>query len=93
MAIHSGSRYENSVVDYFHKTDGGANLPVVLYSFDNLADVSFFYHMYRKGETLHGLSQQYFRTPSLWWAIAEYNPEVTDFVHIADGTQLRIPSV
>jgi hypothetical protein len=93
MAINTGSRYENSVVDYFRKKEGGITLPVVLYSFDSLDAVSFFYHIYRTGETLQGLSQVYFRTPALWWAIAEYNPEVVDLVHIPDGTVLRIPSV
>jgi len=93
MAITSGSRYEDSIVDYFTKVENGTEYPNVFYSFDSLADVSFFYHNYRTGETLHGLSQRYFNTPSLWWAIAEYNPEVKDILHIADGTVLRIPSV
>jgi hypothetical protein len=93
MAIHSGSRYENSVVDYFRKQEGDVTYPIVFYTFDSLADVSFFYHSYRTGETLHGISQTYFRSPALWWAIAEYNPEVVDFLHIADGTQIRIPHV
>lgn len=93
MAITSGSRYEDSVVDYFRKVENGTEYPIVFYSFDSLTDVSFFYHTYRTGETLQGLSQQYFKTPMLWWAIAEYNPEVTDLLHIEDGTLLRIPSV
>jgi hypothetical protein len=93
MAIINGSRYENSVVDYFHKTEYGGSYPVVIYTFDSLSDVSFFYHTYFTGETLHAISQKYFRTPNLWWAIAEYNPEVTDFLHIPNGTLLRIPHV
>lgn len=92
MAITSGSRYEDSIVDYFRKEPGGKTYPIVFYSFDDLTDISFFYHTYRREETLHRISQRYLRTPSLWWAIAEYNPEVTDFVHIPDGTLLRIPN-
>ena len=91
MAIHSGSRYENSVVDYLQKTITGIAYPVVFYQFDDLSTVSFFYHRYQTGEALHALSQRYFNTPSLWWAIMEYNPEVTDIFHIPNGTQLRIP--
>lgn len=93
MAITSGSRYEKSIVDFFHKKENGATYPIILYSFDDLTNISFFYHIYRTGETLHSLSQKYLRTPSMWWAIAEYNPEVTDVLHITDGTLLRIPSV
>lgn len=93
MAITSGSRYEKSIVDYFRKETGGVTYPVVLYSFDSLTNISFFYHTYRNGDTLHALSQRYFRTPKLWWAIAEYNPEITDLFSIPDGTSIRIPSV
>lgn len=93
MAITSDSRYGKSIVDYFRKETGGVTYPIVLYSFDNLTDISFFFHTYRTGETLHGLSQRYFRTPKLWWVISEYNPEVTDLFDIPDGTLLRIPSV
>jgi len=91
MAINSGSRYEDSVVDYLQKKKGGVAYPVVFYAFDDLANASFFYHIYKTGETLHSLSQIYFKTPSLWWAIMEYNPEVTDILHIPNNTQLRIP--
>lgn len=93
MAINSGSRYEQSNVDFFSKVEGGIVYPIVFYSFDSLDNVSFFYHSYRKGETLHALAQRYFRDPSLWWTIAEYNPEVVDLLRIPDNTLLRIPSV
>lgn len=92
MAIHSGSRYENSIVDYFTKVENGTPYPVVLYKFEDLSDAKFYYHTYQTGETLHGLSQKYFKTPVLWWTIPEYNPEVTDIFNIPNGTLLRIPS-
>jgi hypothetical protein len=92
MAINSGSRYESSVVDYFRKEEDGTTYPVVRYEFDDLSEASFFYHTYQTGETLHALSQRYFHTPSLWWTIAEYNPEVIDITRIPNNTSLRIPS-
>jgi nucleoid-associated protein YgaU len=93
MAIVSGSRYEFSLVDYFRKTENGETTPIVFYEFDDLFNISFITHTYTKGETLQGLSQKYLRTPELWWAIAEYNPEVTDFINIPGNTVLRIPNV
>lgn len=93
MTIYSGSRYSDAIVDYFTKEEYGPATPVVIYKFDSLKRVSYFTHIYTTGETLHGLSQKYFRRPDLWWAIAEYNPEVVDFTNIASGTLLRIPSV
>lgn len=93
MAIRAGSRYENSVVDYFRKTENGVTTPIVFYNFDYLDSVSFTTHTFVQGETLTGLSWRYFNRPDLWWAIAEYNPEITNFVSIPGGTVLRIPSV
>jgi hypothetical protein len=93
MAIRAGSRYETSVVDYFRKTPNGTTYPVVLYKFDDLTSVRFTIHTYVVGETLTSLSYRYYQRPDLWWVIAEYNPEVTDFVHLSGGTLLRIPSV
>jgi hypothetical protein len=91
MTINSGSRYEEATVDYFKKEQYGPSLPVVLYSFDELQDAKFFIHYYQTGETLQGLAQTYLRNPSLWWTIAEYNPEVTDYLNIPVNTGLRIP--
>jgi len=91
MAIVSGSRYEESVVDYFKKEQYGASLPVVVYSFDTLQGAKFFIHYYSVGETLQGLAQKYLRNPALWWTIAEYNPEIVDYLNIPINTELRIP--
>jgi hypothetical protein len=93
MAIHSGSRYSDAVVDYFSKEEYGTATPIVIYAFDSLERVSFFTHIYSQGETLHALSQKYFRRPDLWWTIAEYNPEIVDFTNIPTGTIMRIPRV
>jgi hypothetical protein len=92
MAIVSGSRYENSIVDYFKKEENGNTYPIVFYSFDSLTNVSFSLHTFIEGETLQGLSNQYYNRPDLWWAIAEYNPEITDLINIPAGTELRIPN-
>jgi hypothetical protein len=93
MAIRAGSRYEKSIVDYFKKTENGITYPIVFYSADNLTSIKFILHTFTKGETLTGLSWRYFNRPDVWWVIAEYNPEITDFVNIAGGTVLRIPNV
>jgi hypothetical protein len=93
MAIFSGSRYSDSVVDFFTKNEYGVATPIVIYKFDSLDSVSFFTHIYNDKETLHALSQRYFRRPDLWWTIAEYNPEIVDFTNIKAGTLMRIPRV
>jgi hypothetical protein len=93
MAINNGSRYQDSIVDYFRKEEYGTTYPVVFYQFDTLNNINYFIHNYIQGETLHGLAQKYFGRPDVWWIIAEYNPEVTDFLNISPGALLRIPNV
>jgi len=93
MAIYSGSRYENSTVDYLSKTPYGKAYPIVFFNSEDLTNISFFTHITLASDTWHGLAQQYFQNPSLWWAIAEYNPELKDFIHFPVGTTIRIPSV
>jgi len=93
MTIRASSRYETSVVDYFRKVENGQTFPIVFYNFDYLNSISFVPHTFVEGETLTGLSWRYFNRPDLWWAIAEYNPEIKDFINIPGGTVLRIPNV
>lgn len=93
MAIYNDSRYAESTVDYFTKKENGVVYPIIFYSFDSLESISFTYHTYVAGETLQAISQTYFQNPSLWWTIAEYNPEITDLLNIDPGTVLRIPNV
>lgn len=93
MAIVNGSRYETSTVDYFRKVEFGTTYPIVFYKFDDLSNITFVLHTFNQGENLQSLAMTYFRRPDLWWTIAEYNPEVTDFFNITPGTVLRIPNV
>jgi hypothetical protein len=91
MAIKANSRYETSIVDYFTKEEYGDAYPIVFPVFDSLKSIKYIIHTYTAGETLTGLANRYFRRPELWWTIAQYNPEVTNFINIPSGTQLRIP--
>jgi hypothetical protein len=93
MAINPQSRYYNSNVGYVRKSYDGEYTPIVFYSPDSLATVTYRDHVYKQGERLEGLSYKYFNRPDLWWSIVEYNPEIKDFFNITPGTILRIPNV
>jgi nucleoid-associated protein YgaU len=93
MAIYNDSRYAESTVDYFSKKENGVVYPLISYTFDELESITFTVHTYSSGETLQGISTQYYQNPALWWAIAEYNPEIKDLLNIDAGTLLRIPNV
>lgn len=92
MAIKNTSRYVFSVVDYLTTDSREEATPIVFYVPDELNDVSFSTHTYA-GETLSQLSWTYFNRPDMWWAIVEYNPEITDFFNIRPGRKIRIPNV
>lgn len=93
MAILSNSRYQFSTIDFLQKDTKGPINPIIFYENDSLTNVSFVLHIYAEKETLHQLSWRYYNRPDFWWAIVEYNPEITDFFNITPGVRLRIPRV
>jgi nucleoid-associated protein YgaU len=93
MAIYKGSRYEYSTVDFVAKTPNGDQNPIVFYSISDFTAVSYYEHTYITGERLDQISVKYYKTPSLWWLIPEFNPQLVDFTNIPTGTVLRIPNV
>jgi len=93
MTIYLGSRYEYATIDFFATKSGGDENPTVFYSVSNLGKVTYWTHTYKTGERLDQISNKYYNKPELWWLIAEYNPEVKDFMNIPANTKLRIPRV
>lgn len=93
MTIFKGSRYEYSLIDYVATKENESEKPIVFYSSIGYGLVSYYTHTYIQGERLDQISDMYYQTPERWWLIAEYNPEVSDFLNIEPGTLLRIPNV
>jgi nucleoid-associated protein YgaU len=93
MSIYKGSRYEYSTIDFVQTSFDGAPNAVVYYGFSSLGLISYKEHIYKEGERLDSIAYQYYKNPSFWWLIAEYNPEVLDFFTINPGKTLRIPNV
>jgi hypothetical protein len=92
MTIYTGSRYEYSTVDFVSKTTNGPDNPIVFYSTYSINPLNYYEHSYVAGERLDQISTKYYKTPFLWWLIAEVNPKV-DFTNIPAGTILRIANV
>lgn len=91
--IYQNSRYYNQLIDYVSFVNGGDAYPIVFYEFDNLGNTQWWEHPYQMGERLDSISSKYYTRPDLWWLIAEYNPNIKDFLNIPAGTVLRIPRV
>jgi hypothetical protein len=93
MTIYKGSRYEYSTIDFVSKTINGQANPIVFYYFTLLGNVTYIEHTYIKGERLDQIAFTYYKDPTFWWIIPEFNPQVTDFTAIPVGTVLKIPNV
>ena len=53
---------------------------------------SFFYYEWVETDRLDNLANRFLGSPSLWWRILDFNPEILDPFNIAPGTQLRMPN-
>ena len=95
MAIYSGSRYEYSTVGYLSGDPYGveSTQPILFYYFDEIGTITYKEYEWKLGDRLDVLAFQMYRNPSLWWVIAEHNPEAVDPANIPAGTVLRIPNV
>jgi len=91
--IKAGSRYYTSDIDYIQLTQNGKQLPIVHYFFGNLGSIKYQTHTFVEGDRLDVIAFHYYKKPSLWWLIAEFNPKIQDINNIAPGTEILIPNV
>ncbi len=91
MAVQAGSRYINTpVVDL---TVNGQTRRVLVpgpqsgYSFQYQA------YMVTGEDRIDTLAQNFFGDPTLWWMVAQANPERLDWSVLPAGTIIRIPIV
>lgn len=53
----------------------------------------FTYYQVEEDDTIDWIASEYFGDGRMWWAIADANPEILDWMHLPIGTVLRIPRV
>lgn len=90
MTIQHGSRYETALVVQA-VDDDGVSRPTV-YRFRGQA-FSTFRLLETNGQTLEQLAFQYFGDATLWWVIADANPEIGYPDNLPTGTVIRLPSL
>ena len=91
--LYVSSRYYEQDVDYIQLKNNGPITPIIFYEFDDIESVNYTLHLFTDGDRLDQISFKYYGKPDLWWVVAEYNPEIQDFMHIQPGTYIRIPNV
>lgn len=93
MTIQAGSRYANSTVVMARNLDDTADVQVILFSNPKDLTFSFTNHQVTADDQIDVLAYKFYADPTLWYIIANANPEVTDFMNLVPGSLLRIPSV
>jgi|HubBroStandDraft_2_1064218.scaffolds.fasta_scaffold2068661_1 hypothetical protein len=88
--ISSNSRYSNSTLTPATNLDGDDILAIV---FTEPVNTSITYQNYvvTGSDTIDGLAYKIFGDGTLWWAIANLNPEILDFSELTTGQTIRIP--
>jgi len=89
--ISAASRYADSTVATLVKD--GQDVAVIVPSAQVAYSFSFTHHTVVTGDRADSIAYQYYTDPTLWWRIADANPEILWWDDLAPGTVLRIPSI
>jgi nucleoid-associated protein YgaU len=55
--------------------------------------IRFTWHQVHGEEFIDGIAYDYYGDSTLWWVIANANPEILDYSVLPPGTLLRIPGL
>lgn len=90
--ISATSRYANAVVTVVDDTQRGQHQSI---NPQGLADRTFNFTFYQvdADDTVDWLSYLFFDDGTLWWLLADANPEILDWQNLVPGTIIRIPNV
>jgi hypothetical protein len=91
MSIYKTSRYNDSEITYLSIVENGDLTPVVDYVFATLGTLTWSDYVWRDGDRLEKVSQDFYSSPHSWWIIAEANPEIEDPLNIPAGRTIRVP--
>jgi hypothetical protein len=89
MTIYAGSRYASQTILQVTDAEGDTNatvygpLPVVTSTFTN--------YVVQGGDRFDNLAYKFLGDPTLWWQLANENPEVFYPDNLIPGTMIRIP--
>jgi hypothetical protein len=89
--ILANSRYADSTLATVDK--GGSDVSVIVPSAQKPHSFTYANHQVTTGERIDSLAYQYYTDATLWWRIADANPEVLFWDDLTPGIVIRIPTV
>lgn len=88
--IGTRSRYTTAAIQTVEAPDGTRQEMRVPFPRSRL--ITFTFYQTRQNDRVDTLAFFYFGDPTLWWMLANANPEILDWTDIPVGTVLRIPN-
>ena len=85
------SRYADSTVATVDRN--GSDISVIVPSAQKTYSFTHVNHQVKAGERVDSLAYQYYTDATLWWRIADANPEIMFWDDLTSGTVIRIPSI
>lgn len=92
MPISATSRYAQSTVVPAQNLDG-TDILAIVFTPPTDTTITFTYHQVTGNDYVDVLANRYYGDPTLWWVIANANPEVTNWTSLIVGSLLRIPNL
>ncbi len=90
MPVFTSSRYAAEPV--LQVEDSWGNFHPTIYGPPSFQNSSFYHYIVRLGDRFDLLANQYLGDPTLWWQLADANPEVTyPDIDLTPGSVIRIP--
>ena len=90
--IYSDSRYANGTISKVQDPRNSVYRLAVYRKFPK-ARADFYFYTWVEGDRIDRVATDLLGSPSFWWKIMDFNPEIVDPFSIPIGTTLRIPSV
>lgn len=85
------SRYADSTVATVGK--GSSNAAVIVPSAQKPYSFQYVHHQVTVGERIETIAYQYFTDATMWWRIADANPEIMFWDDLPAGTVIRVPQI
>lgn len=88
--ISAASRYANNSVENITGTDGVTRRTIMPRTVLSRTAVVTDY-TWRAGDRVDLLAARFYGDETLWWVLADANPQILDWTSVVEGTIVRIP--
>lgn len=89
--IFTDSRYSDGYIARVYDKRRDAFNTSVFREFPD-GSANFYYYSWVEGDRLDIVANNFLGSPSLWWQLLDFNPEIIDGFDIPTGTVIRIPN-